>query len=327
MKIVSHDQRGKETVYDYPSRVFPVDCTQEAVGQEVLPGLLEDFWSERNAMLFAYGQTGTGKTTTMFGFPDSLTSESEDPGWGLLPRAVHATLAHNAAQAQRGVHSVLLLSAVEFYAYAAARPAAVRPRDCRLRSVASCGSFMAFDLADVAGKQMCTMKGHQVLGNTYTQCDSPAILRGFIERVYGNRKVVATRMNEGSVRGQPSKGTHLPSVQSWDARLACPQLGRTCASDPGAPSAPPRAPMGFPWVDRSRWGHPPQQADSDRPPVPRPAQSRSHCAIILTLLTLDASSGRFRQTHFTIVDLAGAERPEKVREPSPSSPMTFHGLP
>ena len=75
------------------------------------------------------------------------------------------------------------------------------------------------------------MKGHQVLGNTYTQCDSPAILRGFIERVYGNRKVVATRMNEGSVRGQPSKGTHLPSVQSWDARLACPQLGRTCASD------------------------------------------------------------------------------------------------
>eukprot|EP00908_Phaeocystis_cordata_P026391 Transcript_8875.p2 GENE.Transcript_8875~~Transcript_8875.p2 ORF type:complete len:284 (-),score=125.46 Transcript_8875:973-1824(-) len=229
VKIVSHDQRGKETVYDYPSRVFPVDCTQEAVGQEVLPGLLDDFWSERNAMLFAYGQTGTGKTTTMFGFPDSLTSESEDPGWGLLPRAVHATLAHNAAQAQRGVHSVLLLSAVEFYA------------------------FMAFDLADVAGKQMCTMKGHQVLGNTYTQCDSPAILRGFIERVYGNRKVVATRMNEGS--------------------------------------------------------------------------SRSHCAIILTLLTLDASSGRFRQTHFTIVDLAGAERPEKVREPSPSSPMTFHGLP
>ena len=47
------------------------------------------------------------------------------------------------------MHSVLLLSAVEFYAYAAARPAAVRPRDCRLRSVASCGSFMAFDLADV----------------------------------------------------------------------------------------------------------------------------------------------------------------------------------
>ena len=77
----------------------------------------------------------------MFGFPESLTSEVEDDGWGLLPRAVHATLAHNAEQAKAGVHSVLLLSAIEFYA------------------------FMAFDLADVAGKQMCTMKGHQVLGN------------------------------------------------------------------------------------------------------------------------------------------------------------------
>ena len=58
------------------------------------------------------------------------------------------------------------------------------------------------------------------------------------ERVYGNRKVVATNMNEGS--------------------------------------------------------------------------SRSHCAIMLTLPTLEASSQRFRQTQFTIVDLAGAERPEKA---------------
>jgi hypothetical protein len=175
VNIISHDMHGKVQTYDYPSKVFPTTCTQEDVGKEILPGLLNDFWNERNCMIFAYGQTGTGKTTTMFGFPESLTSETEDAGWGLLPRAVHATLAHNAAQAQQGVHSVLLLSAVEFYA------------------------FMAFDLADVAGKQMCTMKGHQVVGNTYTQCDSPAILKEFIERVYGNRKVVATKMNEGSV--------------------------------------------------------------------------------------------------------------------------------
>ena len=214
VKIVNHDQRGKVQSYDYPSKVFPTTCTQDDVAKEVLPDLLNDFWNERNCMIFAYGQTGTGKTTTMFGFPESLTSEDEQPGWGLLPRAVHATLAHIAEQARQGVHSVLLLSAVEFYA------------------------FMAFDLADVAGKQLCTMKGHQVLGLTYTPCDSPAILKEFIERVYGNRKVVATKMNEGS--------------------------------------------------------------------------SRSHCAIMLTLLTLDAASRTFRQTQFSIVDLAGAERPEKA---------------
>ena len=214
VKIVSHDQRGKVQAYDYPSKVFPTTCTQEDVGKEVLPSLLDDFWSDRNVMVFAYGQTGTGKTTTMFGFPDSLESESEVDGWGLLPRAVHATLAHIAEQAKQGVHSVLLLSAVEFYA------------------------FMAFDLADVAGKQMCSMNKHQVLGNTFTQCDSPAILKAFIEKVYGNRKVVATKMNEGS--------------------------------------------------------------------------SRSHCAIMLTLLTLDTHSQSFRQRQLSIVDLAGAERPEKA---------------
>ena len=217
VNIINHDQKGKVSPYDYMSKVFPVKCTQEDVGQEVLGDggrLLEDFWNERSVMIFAYGQTGTGKTTTMFGFPESLASEVPDPGWGLLPRAVHATLEHNAQLAKQGVHTVLLLSAVEFYA------------------------FMAYDLADKAGKQMCTMKGHQVIGNTYTKCDSPAILKEFIERVYSNRKVVSTKMNDGS--------------------------------------------------------------------------SRSHCAMILTLLTLDASTRTFRQTQFSIVDLAGAERPEKA---------------
>ena len=214
VKIINHDMKGKEVTYDYPSIVFPVTCSQEDVGNDVLPGLLADFWGERSCMIFAYGQTGTGKTTTMFGFPESLTSEDEHPGWGLLPRAVHATLGKMAERAKEGVRSLLLLSAVEFYC------------------------FLAYDLANKAGKQMCTMKGSQVLGNTFTPCDSPAILKAFIERVYGNRKVASTKMNDGS--------------------------------------------------------------------------SRSHCAITLTLLTHDTSAKSFKQTTFSIVDLAGAERPEKA---------------
>lgn len=109
---------------------------------------------------------------------------------------------------------MLLLSAVEFY------------------------SFQCYDLADTAGKQMCTMKGSQVLGNSYQVCDSPAVLAEFLDRVYNNRNVVATRMNAGS--------------------------------------------------------------------------SRSHCAITLTLLTHDTNTDTFRQTSFSIVDLAGAERPTKA---------------
>lgn len=39
--------------------------------------------------------------------------------------------------------------------------------------------------------------------------------------------------------------------------------------------------------------------------------SRSHCAITLTLMTLDQAD-KFKQTEFSIVDLAGAERPTKA---------------
>jgi len=214
IKITSHDQGHKETTYDYMSNVFPVDCTQNDVAGKMLPGSLEDFWGERNVMIFAYGQTGTGKTHTMFGVQDSLTETTENPGWGLFPRAVHATLRKMEERIAHGIHSLLLLSAVEFYCY------------------------QGYDLADEAGKRMCTMKGHQVIGNSYQQCESPAILAEFLGRVYGNRNVVATKMNDGS--------------------------------------------------------------------------SRSHCAITLTLMTLNNNDSTFKQTSFSIVDLAGAERPEKA---------------
>eukprot|EP00929_Paragymnodinium_shiwhaense_P030203 TRINITY_DN17154_c0_g1_i1.p1 TRINITY_DN17154_c0_g1~~TRINITY_DN17154_c0_g1_i1.p1 ORF type:complete len:503 (-),score=91.83 TRINITY_DN17154_c0_g1_i1:161-1669(-) len=214
VRIVHHDQGKKETSHDYMSGVFPTDCTQVDVADNVLPDLLEDFWSDKNAMIFAYGQTGTGKTHTMFGMADSLTKTEENPGWGLLPRAVHATLKKIEERRASGINSVLLLSAMEFYCM--------------------CG----YDLADKASKQMCTMRGSQVLGNSYQHCDSPAVLAEFLERVYGNRNVVATKMNAGS--------------------------------------------------------------------------SRSHCAITLTLMTSDTNEDTLRQTSFSIVDLAGAERPEKA---------------
>lgn len=212
--ILNHDQRDRGTTYDYMNGVFPVDCSQEDVADAVLPDLLGDFWGDKNVMIFAYGQTGTGKTHTMFGRPESLTMTEDNPGWGLLPRAVHATLRCIEERAAADVHSVLLLSAVEFYCY------------------------QVFDLSDSGGKQMCTMNGSKVVGNSYQLCDTPADLAEFIDRVYGNRQVTATAMNAGS--------------------------------------------------------------------------SRSHTVIQLTLMTLDVSSQSYKQTTFSIVDLAGAERPEKA---------------
>ena len=40
--------------------------------------------------------------------------------------------------------------------------------------------------------------------------------------------------------------------------------------------------------------------------------SRSHCALILTLYQVQNDTQKFSKTHFHLVDLAGAERPEKA---------------
>jgi hypothetical protein len=170
-------------------------------------------------------------------------------------------------------------------------------------------AFMAFDLADIAGKQMCTMKGHTVIGNSYTLCDSPAILKAFIERVYGNRKVVATKMNEGSVRDAARRHVTCHMLTSCTSairhrrashvapRVTCRMLASCTSPIHRRASCVMRlACDGASRRVRSRCSW----------------QSRSHCAIMLTLLTLEASSQRFRQTQFAIVDLAGAERPEKA---------------
>jgi hypothetical protein len=51
---------------------------------------LVDAWTNQahNCMVFAYGQTGTGKTHTMFGTPESLKSDEPHTDWGIFPRVV-----------------------------------------------------------------------------------------------------------------------------------------------------------------------------------------------------------------------------------------------
>ena len=121
-----------------------MSCTQDDVGKEILPSL----WTTLGRQVcdhLCVRADRHGQDDDDVQVPESLSSESVHEGQGAATEAVHATLQHNAERARRGVHSVLLLSAVEFYA------------------------FMAYDLADKAGKQMCTMNGHQEVGNTYTQ--------------------------------------------------------------------------------------------------------------------------------------------------------------
>ena len=131
----------------------------------MLPSLLNDFWGERNDDLRVRAD-GDGQDHDHVWLPRKLVEKRTLVELAAAGGTCDSRTHRSAGTAGR--HSVLLLSAVEFYA------------------------FMAFDLADTAGKQMYRDEGHQDVGNTYTQCDSPAILKAFIERVY-NRKVAAAQ--------------------------------------------------------------------------------------------------------------------------------------
>ncbi len=67
-------------------RVFGADSTQEEVFDAIVRPILDETLSGLNCTIFAYGQTGTGKTHTMEG---DINSEEDA---GIVPRSVKAIL-------------------------------------------------------------------------------------------------------------------------------------------------------------------------------------------------------------------------------------------
>ncbi|KAF0684468.1 Aste57867_23564 [Aphanomyces stellatus] len=102
-------------------RIFPPDTTQCEMFASVEP-LMADVLQGCNATIFAYGQTGTGKTHTMLGMDDGrdhfapVTAAS--PAWGIIPRAlchlVDRHLSEEEDQATRA-SSTLSCAYVEVY--------------------------------------------------------------------------------------------------------------------------------------------------------------------------------------------------------------------
>jgi hypothetical protein len=105
------------------------------------------------------------RANRMFGPSASLASPTPHEDWGLLPRIVDASLKHMAEHADSADYK-LALSAVEFYCFA------------------------AWDL-NAAQRNLVTMTPNgDVFGHTSTEISSVAEIATFIERVYGNRKVM-----------------------------------------------------------------------------------------------------------------------------------------
>lgn len=161
--------------FRYPARVLVPETTQRDMYECMLPSLV-DAWinSRNNVMVLAYGQTGTGKTHTMFGPRESLMAREEHPDWGVFPRVFSQCL--QAIEASRGRASFLLTgSAVEFY--------------CGL----CCDLLNDHVPLEVDGSGAALMVHMRVM-------ESMADFYAFLEDVKANRVTRATRMNTESSR-------------------------------------------------------------------------------------------------------------------------------
>ena len=77
----------KQYTYD---RVFGTDSKQGDVFKAVAGPLIKEVLDGYNCTVFAYGQTGTGKTYTMEGNTASKIPIEKDPEAGIIPRALNA---------------------------------------------------------------------------------------------------------------------------------------------------------------------------------------------------------------------------------------------
>lgn len=109
--ISTPGDRGTSKTYSF-DRVFGTDSKQREVYDEIVAPLLEEVLQGYNCTIFAYGQTGTGKTHTMegSGIEDAMHNGELDSNAGIIPRVLH-----NLFKLLDGVESTVKVSQVELF--------------------------------------------------------------------------------------------------------------------------------------------------------------------------------------------------------------------
>ena len=157
-----------ENTYKFPTKVFTPEAKQTDVFSEFEP-LLNEFTDTpgRNVMCLAYGQTGTGKTHTIFGKKEAALDMNEKDEWGIFPKVVDRTFA---AMQAKGAKYKLFISSLEFYL---------------------AGSFDLLDKNKVV--TIDQTNGPRV--STEVEITSIEDLVGVMQTIFKNRVAAATKMN------------------------------------------------------------------------------------------------------------------------------------
>eukprot|EP01038_Epipyxis_sp_PR26KG_P007193 gene7193-9811_t len=156
-------------------RIFGSDSTQEEVFFYTASPIVSDVLSGYNATIFAYGQTGTGKTHTMEGDIHSPT------GKGIIPRTVDA-LFDGVSQADENIEFTIRISYVEIYLE--------KINDLLDEHHVKTNLTIRED----------KIKGIYIAGVTEEYVTSQDELLGIMATGATNRATAATGMNEGSSR-------------------------------------------------------------------------------------------------------------------------------
>eukprot|EP00927_Polykrikos_kofoidii_P077614 TRINITY_DN74546_c0_g1_i1.p1 TRINITY_DN74546_c0_g1~~TRINITY_DN74546_c0_g1_i1.p1 ORF type:complete len:602 (-),score=95.52 TRINITY_DN74546_c0_g1_i1:54-1859(-) len=162
--------------FNYPASVCGPNTSQVVAYDAMLPDLVFSFTEDAtDVVFFAYGQSGTGKTHTMLGTPESLESGAFHADWGIFPRVVHQVFQH--IEEYRGRRTCAVsASAIEFYA------------------------FQCFDLLN-SHLPVEIAPGHwKPLGQSMRPLQSIADLMTFLADVKHNRATQSTPMNLRSSR-------------------------------------------------------------------------------------------------------------------------------
>eukprot|EP00746_Dinoflagellata_sp_MGD_P154398 gnl/MRDRNA2_/MRDRNA2_84782_c0_seq1.p1 gnl/MRDRNA2_/MRDRNA2_84782_c0~~gnl/MRDRNA2_/MRDRNA2_84782_c0_seq1.p1 ORF type:complete len:626 (+),score=141.81 gnl/MRDRNA2_/MRDRNA2_84782_c0_seq1:86-1963(+) len=180
---ITMSNRKRPKKFSFAKKVLS-ECTQQQMYDTMCTDLVNScLMRSLDVMFLAYGQTGTGKTHTMFGPPESLDPETcpadgVHPEWGIFPRVFEYTRTTivNAQETEMGstMNCKLVLSALEFY------------------------MMGAFDLLNNQAPVFID-EGNPV-GLVERECKTSKEMCEFLKEVYGNRHVRKTAMNEGSSR-------------------------------------------------------------------------------------------------------------------------------
>jgi Cdc6-like AAA superfamily ATPase len=91
--------------------VFDMESSQDSVYEASAKPAVNSILQGYNSTVFAYGQTGTGKTFTMEGF----TYNSTDPKRGIIPRSVEEIFKYIQASSNSGTKFMLRASYLQIY--------------------------------------------------------------------------------------------------------------------------------------------------------------------------------------------------------------------